>query len=227
MPLSPGIEESRYGDDEKKSADRRKPRIGLDEAENAKNRSEDGGPGGQRLCGGIHVAVASRLAWRRSGSLEGPKARQMGNAFEGRRGGASERFEFIRRRRHHHRLVLDRGPLEPPFPPSGDLYYSLWNYSLYRNSIGLRMQPRRSRRTAPATAEALFGRALRDLRKEQGLSQETLAFESGYHPTYIGQLERGKKSPSLRTIMRLAAVLRIPTSEILKRVEAGLPLDVR
>jgi DNA-binding XRE family transcriptional regulator len=116
-----------------------------------------------------------------------------------------------------HRSLLSR--------PSGDLYYSLWNYSLYRNSIGLRMQPRRSRRTAPASAEALFGRALRDLRKERGLSQETLAFESGYHPTYIGQLERGKKSPSLRTIMRLAGVLQLPASEILKRVEAGSPAD--
>jgi hypothetical protein len=35
------------------------------------------------------------------------------------------------------------------------------------------------------------------------ISQETLAFESGYHPTYIGQLERGKKSPSLRAILSL------------------------
>ena len=48
--------------------------------------------------------------------------------------------------------------------------------------------------------------ALRELRKQRGLSQETLAFESGYHPTYIGQLERGKKSPSLRTIVSIATV---------------------
>lgn len=87
------------------------------------------------------------------------------------------------------------------------------------------MQSRRSGRRAPVSAEALFGRVLRDLRQEQDLSQETLAFESGYHPTYIGQLERGKKSPSLRTIMRVARVLGIPASEILKRVEAGLAAD--
>ena len=61
---------------------------------------------------------------------------------------------------------------------------------------------------------------LRDIRKERGLSQETLAFESGYHPTYIGQLERGQKSPSLRTIMNLAGVLDTPGSEMLRRVEA-------
>jgi transcriptional regulator with XRE-family HTH domain len=63
---------------------------------------------------------------------------------------------------------------------------------------------------------------LRELRKERGLSQETLAFESGYHPTYIGHLERGKKSPSLRAIMSLAGALGVPGSEILRRVEARL-----
>jgi transcriptional regulator with XRE-family HTH domain len=86
------------------------------------------------------------------------------------------------------------------------------------------MQPRRNRNTAP-TAEELFGRALRDLRKERALSQETLGFESGYHPTYIGQLERGKKSPSLRAILRIAKALDTPGSEILGRVEALLNKD--
>jgi transcriptional regulator with XRE-family HTH domain len=84
------------------------------------------------------------------------------------------------------------------------------------------MHQHRSRHAAALTAEALFGRVLRELRKDCGLSQESLAFESGYHPTYIGQLERGKKSPSLRAVMCLAKVLRTPASEILRRVEKGL-----
>jgi transcriptional regulator with XRE-family HTH domain len=54
------------------------------------------------------------------------------------------------------------------------------------------MQEHRSRRQERATAEEAFGRVLRDVRRDRGLSQETLAFNSGYHPTYIGQLERGK-----------------------------------
>jgi transcriptional regulator with XRE-family HTH domain len=83
------------------------------------------------------------------------------------------------------------------------------------------MQAQRRQRTAPKSAEALFGQALRGLRKERGFSQERLAFESGYHPTYIGQLERGKKSPSLRAILRLAGALKTRGSEILKLVEAG------
>ena len=83
------------------------------------------------------------------------------------------------------------------------------------------MQEHRRRCTAPRSVETLFGQALRELRKERGFSQEGLAFESGYHPTYIGQLERGKKSPSLRAIVRLAGALKTRGSEILKRVEAG------
>ena len=106
----------------------------------------------------------------------------------------------------------------PPFR-SADLYYSLWNYSLHSIRIGLRMQPRRSSIPAPRTAEDLFGQVLREVRKTRGLSQEELAFESGYHPTYIGQLERGKKSPSLRAIMRLAKALGAPGSELLHRLE--------
>ena len=82
------------------------------------------------------------------------------------------------------------------------------------------MQEHRSRRRAPATAEEAFGRVLRDVRRDLGLSQESLAFESGYHPTYIGQLERGKKSPSLRAIMSLSAAVKTPGSELLGRVEA-------
>ena len=68
----------------------------------------------------------------------------------------------------------------------------------------------------------MFGLVLRDIRKERGLTQEALAFESGYHPTYIGQLERGQKSPSLRTIIVLAATLDTVGSEMLRRIEARM-----
>jgi len=86
----------------------------------------------------------------------------------------------------------------------------------------MRMQGRRIRKTAVLTGEDCFGRTLREIRKERGLSQEELAFESGLHPTYIGHLERGRKSPSLRTILRLAHVLETPGSEMLKRTESLL-----
>jgi len=80
------------------------------------------------------------------------------------------------------------------------------------------MQARRDQKET-GTAEQFFGQALRERRKEQGLTQEELAFQSGYHPTYIGQLERGAKNPSLRTIMSLASTLKTPAWELVKRVE--------
>ncbi len=68
--------------------------------------------------------------------------------------------------------------------------------------------------------ERLFGRILRELRSERGLSQEKLGFESNYHRTYISQLERGQKNPSLKAIFRLARVLGITPSEMIRRIES-------
>jgi transcriptional regulator with XRE-family HTH domain len=70
--------------------------------------------------------------------------------------------------------------------------------------------------------ERTFGRVLQEIRKERGLSQEELCFESGYHRTYISFLERGKKNPTLSTIMDLAETLRVPASEMIRRVELRL-----
>ncbi len=68
--------------------------------------------------------------------------------------------------------------------------------------------------------ERLFGRILRELRTGRGLSQEELGFESNYHRTYISQLERGQKNPSLKAIFRLAEALGITPSEMIRRIES-------
>jgi transcriptional regulator with XRE-family HTH domain len=67
--------------------------------------------------------------------------------------------------------------------------------------------------------EKLFGQVLQQLRKECGISQEELGFESGYHRTYISQLERGKKSPSLQTLFQLAKALKVEPSQIVERIQ--------
>jgi transcriptional regulator with XRE-family HTH domain len=71
----------------------------------------------------------------------------------------------------------------------------------------------------PLTIEEAFGLTLQGLRKARKISQEELGFESGYHRTYISQLERGHKSPSLKTIFQLAAALKASPSAIILRVE--------
>jgi transcriptional regulator with XRE-family HTH domain len=81
-----------------------------------------------------------------------------------------------------------------------------------------KVRPRRPQH-AVSSPEQAFGEALRTIRQDRGLSQEALGFESGYHRTYIGQLERGEKSPSLRTIVNLAGVLKVKAWEMVKETE--------
>lgn len=70
--------------------------------------------------------------------------------------------------------------------------------------------------------EVAFGRVLRKIRNDSTLSQDDLGARSGYHRTYIGQLERGEKSPSLRTLFNIAASLGVAPSRIVKGVERVL-----
>ena len=69
------------------------------------------------------------------------------------------------------------------------------------------------------TFEKIFGNELRKIRKEKGLSQEQLGFESNYHRTYISQLERGQKATSLKAVFRIAKALEIKPSELVSNVE--------
>lgn len=67
-----------------------------------------------------------------------------------------------------------------------------------------------------------FANALKKLRSERGLSQEELAFKANLHRTYISQLERGLKSPTLNTLYILAGVLGISLSEFITSIEKDI-----
>jgi XRE family transcriptional regulator, regulator of sulfur utilization len=71
----------------------------------------------------------------------------------------------------------------------------------------------------PQTLPKSFGRALRAKRESLGISQEALAFTSEIHRTYISELERGLKNPSLTTIARLAAALKTKASSLVADAE--------
>jgi transcriptional regulator with XRE-family HTH domain len=70
-----------------------------------------------------------------------------------------------------------------------------------------------------AKLKTAFGAVVRDLRLERGLSQEDLSFAAGRHRTYVSLLERGRNSPSLATLWRLAEALQMDPSEIVTRVQ--------
>lgn len=70
-----------------------------------------------------------------------------------------------------------------------------------------------------AELEIAFGKALRDLRNQKSLSQETLGFEAELARNYVSQLELGSKSPSLRTIFKLCKVLETSPAAMIEDVE--------
>ena len=60
-----------------------------------------------------------------------------------------------------------------------------------------------------------FGKRVAELRKDAGYSQEQFAFKCGVDRTYIGTIERGEKSHTLNTIVKIAKALGISKSELL------------
>lgn len=72
-----------------------------------------------------------------------------------------------------------------------------------------------------------FATALKRLRTGKGLSQEELGFEADLHRTYVSQLERGLKSPSLKTLSKIASALGISLTELIALVEqeSNVPSD--
>ena len=67
-----------------------------------------------------------------------------------------------------------------------------------------------------------FGLIVRRRRTAMNMSQETLAAEAACHPTYVSLLERGKRNPSLDTMLRIADALNVKASDLVKETEAKL-----
>lgn len=70
--------------------------------------------------------------------------------------------------------------------------------------------------------ETAFGQTLRAFRKKSGLAQEALALECDLDRTFISLLERGLRQPTLKTLFRLAHVLKVPPSALVADVETRL-----
>jgi CheY-like chemotaxis protein/DNA-binding XRE family transcriptional regulator len=66
-----------------------------------------------------------------------------------------------------------------------------------------------------------LGAALKRRRLDLGLSQEELANRAGLHRTYITDVERGSRNPSLDTIQKLAGALQVALSELFLQIESA------
>ena len=68
-------------------------------------------------------------------------------------------------------------------------------------------------------AETILGKEISRLRGKLGISQEELGFRADLHRTYISQLERGMKSPTLGVILKLSRILGTSAAKLVSNVE--------
>lgn len=66
-----------------------------------------------------------------------------------------------------------------------------------------------------------IGERIRQIRKEQGVSQEKLAEKTDYSITHISHIETGSSKASIEAILRIAAALECTPNDILCDSMAG------
>ncbi|MDR7945152.1 helix-turn-helix domain-containing protein [Achromobacter aegrifaciens] len=91
------------------------------------------------------------------------------------------------------------------------------------------MQKRTIQRGRPAGATTFdaelaqaFGAAVRALRTERGIAQETLANLAGIERSHMGKVERGEHAPTLAVIFKIAGALKCSTAVLLTEAEGRI-----
>jgi XRE family transcriptional regulator, regulator of sulfur utilization len=72
-----------------------------------------------------------------------------------------------------------------------------------------------------------LGARLKELRTQAGLSQEALAERAGMHWTYLSDLERGRQTPTMDLINRLARALGVTLAEFFSPLDQPYRLRFR
>jgi len=60
-----------------------------------------------------------------------------------------------------------------------------------------------------------LGRNIRRLRQDRGWSQEDYADRAGIHRTYVSDIERGARNPTITVVEKLASPLEVPPGTLL------------
>ena len=59
-----------------------------------------------------------------------------------------------------------------------------------------------------------FGKKLRDLRKQRGITQEQLAEAASISVDFLSLIERGINAPSFETLEKLSCALNVPVKQL-------------
>jgi len=68
-------------------------------------------------------------------------------------------------------------------------------------------------------AVVLLGLNVRKYRKQRGMTQEQLGLETEMERSYVSDLERGTRNPSVRAVERLAKALGVQTHLLMMPIE--------
>jgi transcriptional regulator with XRE-family HTH domain len=76
--------------------------------------------------------------------------------------------------------------------------------------------------TFDAELAKAFGAAIRALRKERGIAQESLASLASIERSHVGKIERGEHLPTLALIFKIAGALDCSTAVLMTATETQL-----
>lgn len=79
------------------------------------------------------------------------------------------------------------------------------------------VRPRRLPETTPTRFD--LAQAIREVRHERGITTYELAFAADLHPTTVGPIELGRKSPLWDTLCLLSDALGLTVADLVKRAE--------
>jgi CheY-like chemotaxis protein len=73
----------------------------------------------------------------------------------------------------------------------------------------------------PPDLKALLGATIKAQRSALGISQEELAYRADLHRTYVSDVERGARNPSLQSVEKLAQALELPVPMLFQQATHG------
>jgi transcriptional regulator with XRE-family HTH domain len=68
---------------------------------------------------------------------------------------------------------------------------------------------------------ATLSENIKRLRQERGLAQERLGLEAGVDRTLISKIERQRGNPTLEVLVKIAACLQVPVTDLLQPRQQG------
>jgi transcriptional regulator with XRE-family HTH domain len=79
----------------------------------------------------------------------------------------------------------------------------------------------------PLTLEKAVGRVFAELRESRGLKQVDVSVATGYVERTVGMIERGEKSPTLRTMDNFASFYNVPLETVIIRAKKLREASIR